>query len=147
MECTQSPYTSVIRRSPPVETCPGRSPSGLYLSSIYSVFSSVVVVCVPAFAFCSVYHIASGDGGAARCATTTIPFQQADFRQPPPPCPNSDLAPPSAETGIWRTHGTGSRYNGVLPSDKRIIGSCRSTLARICTKRRPAVSPICLVGV
>ena len=47
----------------------------------------------------------------------------------------------------WNILVPGSWWNGALPSDRRIVGSCRSKMARICSNHHPEDSPSCPVGV
>ena len=57
------------------------------------------------------------------------------------------MLPLRADTGSWRTHGSVSRRNGVLPSNRRIAGSCSPISSLIISKHWSAVSPSCSVGV
>ena len=53
----------------------------------------------------------------------------------------------SVDKGLWHTLSTGGWCNGALLSNKHIAGSCSPTSARICSRRRPADSLICIVGL
>ena len=116
-----------------MEMYPSRSPAVPHPSPVSSSFSSVVFV-VSMFALRRVFSAASRDSGVGLRAA---PLSDS----PPPSRPMSILVSLITEKGCWRTRGTGSRYNGVLPSDRRITGACRPTLAHICSKRRPSFSP------
>ena len=85
LDCTQSPYTSLIHRSSPAGTYPRRSPAGPSPSSILSVLSPVIFVVVITSACCSDLNVSSGDGGAALHAAAARTSRRAAFRLPPSP--------------------------------------------------------------
>ena len=92
LECTQSLYTSLIRRSFPMGTYPGiypAVPSPSSVSSFVSPVAAVFVLISPPW--CSSFCVAYGNGGASLRAT------------PPSDSPRMcyDISPPSAETVHW----------------------------------------------
>ena len=74
LQCTQSPYTSLMLRSSPVGTYPGRSPAGLSLSTVSSILSPVDVDVVIASAYRSGFCVASGDSDVDLCAAAAGPI-------------------------------------------------------------------------